>query len=341
MQQTSLTPQTRTALARCVAAHQALRSYSAEIALTVRGLPRQRDGKIQVALARPGRLRLACTGPRAARGSVLLVGARGFLYDAYAPLKTYSQKSIPADGDVVQVGLEDTDLLLLPIFATVMSAPKPLEALLELYPNLALTTTNNALIFTQKQGGTLTLRFDARDLLLREVRLTEGDRLAITEVYQNVRPNPNLPATLWRFAPPAGFMDEAERDEVLPPPPKLGPQATRTRSGLEYLDLKVGAGTEATRGCTVTFHYQSALTNGRVFESTREDGSRQPTTLVLPGSQVAALNEALLGMKPGGKRKVVAPPSLVFGNEGAGRLVPPGATIVFLIELLAVQERRS
>ncbi len=116
---------------------------------------------------------------------------------------------------------------------------------------------------------------------------------------------------------------------------KLGPKAVTTKSGLKYEDLVVGAGKEAKDGTTVDVLYTGWLTDGTKFDSSA-DHNNEPYSFSLPGQVVAGWNEGLPGMKVGGKRKLVIPAALGYGETGQGT-IPPGATLVFEIELLKVK----
>jgi FKBP-type peptidyl-prolyl cis-trans isomerase len=111
---------------------------------------------------------------------------------------------------------------------------------------------------------------------------------------------------------------------------------TQTPSGLYYEDLEVGTGTEALGGTDVTVHYTGWLTDGTKFDSSVDRG----TPFVFPlgaGRVIAGWDEGVSGMRVGGKRKLVIPAELGYGNNGAGDVIPPGATLVFDVELLNVQ----
>ena len=115
---------------------------------------------------------------------------------------------------------------------------------------------------------------------------------------------------------------------------KLGPKAVETKSGLKYEDTKVGTGKEAKDGTSVSVHYTGYLTDGTKFDSSVDRGT--PFELSLPGQVIAGWNEGIPGMKVGGKRKLVIPAALGYGESGQGP-IPPGATLVFEVELLDVK----
>jgi FKBP-type peptidyl-prolyl cis-trans isomerase FkpA len=111
---------------------------------------------------------------------------------------------------------------------------------------------------------------------------------------------------------------------------------TRTPSGLRYQDVTVGSGNTATAGKTVSVHYTGWLPNGEKFDSSRD--RNQPFGFNLGAGQViAGWDEGVAGMKVGGRRKLVIPPDLGYGTAGAPPDIPPGATLVFDVELLDVR----
>jgi FKBP-type peptidyl-prolyl cis-trans isomerase len=122
------------------------------------------------------------------------------------------------------------------------------------------------------------------------------------------------------------------------PPAKNGngKEMTVTPSGLKYADLKVGQGEEARAGRVVEVHYTGWLENGTKFDSSR-DRNRPFTFRLGAGDVIKGWDEGVAGMKSGGKRKLVIPPELGYGKRGAGEVIPPGATLIFEVELLGVR----
>ena len=112
-----------------------------------------------------------------------------------------------------------------------------------------------------------------------------------------------------------------------------------TPSGLQYEDTTTGTGAEASAGQSVTVHYTGWLyENGRAgakFDSSKDRGD--PFEFALgAGSVIAGWDEGVQGMKVGGTRRLLIPPQLGYGARGAGRVIPPNATLLFEVELLAV-----
>lgn len=108
-----------------------------------------------------------------------------------------------------------------------------------------------------------------------------------------------------------------------------------TESGLQYVDLVEGTGESPARGANVRVHYTGWLTSGEKFDSSLDRG--QPFTFPLGmGRVIRGWDEGVASMKVGGKRKLIIPSELGYGQRGAGGVIPPGATLVFEVELLAV-----
>ncbi|HTS18178.1 MAG TPA: FKBP-type peptidyl-prolyl cis-trans isomerase [Verrucomicrobiae bacterium] len=104
---------------------------------------------------------------------------------------------------------------------------------------------------------------------------------------------------------------------------------------LKIEDTKVGTGDEAVTGKNVTVHYTGWLTDGTKFDSSKDHG--QPFTFQLGAGQVIkGWDQGVVGMKVGGVRRLTIPPSLGYGENGAGGVIPPNATLVFEVELLGV-----
>lgn len=106
-----------------------------------------------------------------------------------------------------------------------------------------------------------------------------------------------------------------------------------TQSGLQYVDLVVGSGREAHVGETAIVHYTGWLADGKKFDSSVD--RNEPFSFRLGAGQVIrGWDEGVVGMKIGSKRKLIIPPDLAYGQRGAGRVIPPNATLTFDVELL-------
>ena len=121
-------------------------------------------------------------------------------------------------------------------------------------------------------------------------------------------------------------MEKPEVDFVDPTPP----------SDLVVTDLTVGDGDEAAAGQTVEVHYVGvAHSTGEEFDASYNRG--QPLKFRLGAGQViAGWDQGVAGMKVGGRRQLVIPPHLGYGDRGAGGVIQPGETLIFVVDLLGV-----
>jgi FKBP-type peptidyl-prolyl cis-trans isomerase FkpA len=113
--------------------------------------------------------------------------------------------------------------------------------------------------------------------------------------------------------------------------------AAPAAGGLVVDDLKPGSGTTAVKGKVVSVHYTGRLTDGTKFDSSYDRG--QPIDFPLgTGVVIKGWDQGIAGMRVGGKRKLTIPPDLAYGARGTpGGPIPPNATLVFEVELVAVK----
>lgn len=121
-------------------------------------------------------------------------------------------------------------------------------------------------------------------------------------------------------------------------------QAAESGTQLEKIDRKIGEGEEAVIGKTVNVHYTGWLydenapdNKGRKFDSSH-DRKAYFSFMLGAGKVIKGWDQGVRGMKVGGERTLIIPPSMAYGSQGAGRVIPPNATLVFDVELLGLQD---
>ncbi|MGC1277975.1 MAG: FKBP-type peptidyl-prolyl cis-trans isomerase [Xanthobacteraceae bacterium] len=122
--------------------------------------------------------------------------------------------------------------------------------------------------------------------------------------------------------------------------PARAQPVTTTASGLGIIDTKVGTGASPKPGQTVVVHYTGWLyengKRGKKFDSSVDRG--QPFEFPIgKGQVIAGWDQGVATMKVGGKRTLIIPPSLGYGANGAGGVIPPNATLIFDVELLRIK----
>ena len=112
----------------------------------------------------------------------------------------------------------------------------------------------------------------------------------------------------------------------------------RTLSGnLQVKDLKIGTGTTAKVGSTVSVSYVGTLANGTVFDSSAADNGGKPVSLTLAaGKVIEGWVEGVPGMRVGGERELVIPPALGYGCTSPSSTIPADSTLIFTITLVSV-----
>lgn len=112
--------------------------------------------------------------------------------------------------------------------------------------------------------------------------------------------------------------------------------AVVTASGLVYLSLKDGTGASPTANDKVKVHYRGTFPDGKEFDSSYKRG--EPIEFPLSGV-IKCWTEGVQRMKVGGKAKLTCPAAIAYGARGAGGVIPPNATLLFEVELLAINGR--
>jgi peptidylprolyl isomerase len=121
--------------------------------------------------------------------------------------------------------------------------------------------------------------------------------------------------------------DKPEVDFPEGPPP----------TDLEITDITVGDGTEATAGSQVRVHYVGVThSSGEEFDASYSRGA--PLDFPLgAGRVIQGWDQGVAGMKVGGRRRLVIPPHLAYGDRGAGGVIKPGETLIFVVDLVDVR----
>lgn len=109
--------------------------------------------------------------------------------------------------------------------------------------------------------------------------------------------------------------------------------AVVTASGLVYRSLKDGAGASPAASDKVKVHYRGTFPDGKEFDSSYKRG--EPIEFPLSGV-IKCWTEGVQRMKVGGKAKLTCPAAIAYGERGAGGVIPPNATLLFEVELLAI-----
>ena len=102
---------------------------------------------------------------------------------------------------------------------------------------------------------------------------------------------------------------------------------------VQITDIVVGTGQTVEAGDTITVHYTGTLADGTEFDSSV---GGDPITFSLDGV-IQGWQEGIPGMQPGGKRRLIIPSELGYGDAGFGDLIPPGAELTFDVELISIQ----
>jgi len=141
----------------------------------------------------------------------------------------------------------------------------------------------------------------------------------------------SLNGTLQTLAPSATIEPSAE--------PTSTSSATKIMdkvTELQIIDEKIGTGDPATVGKSITVNYAGTLQDGTKFDSSYDRGT--PFTFTLgAGEVIKGWDEGFAGMKVGGKRKLMIPSSMAYGDNGIPGAIPGGATLIFEVELLKVE----
>jgi FKBP-type peptidyl-prolyl cis-trans isomerase len=132
----------------------------------------------------------------------------------------------------------------------------------------------------------------------------------------------------------SGVAAEIEKGAKFLEENKKNPEVKETASGLQYMVLQEGKGEHPTATSKVTVHYTGKLLDGTVFDSSVDRG--EPITFGL-NQVIRGWTEGLQLMTPGSKYRLFIPYNLAYGENGAGGMIPGGATLIFDVELISFE----
>ena len=119
--------------------------------------------------------------------------------------------------------------------------------------------------------------------------------------------------------------------------PSQGAPQPPAPTKLESEDLKAGSGRAAATGDTVHVQYTGTLMDGTKFDSSYDHGGDPFKFTIGKGEVIKGWDQGVVGMKVGESRRLIIPPGLAYGDGGAGGVIPPGATLVFDVELVGIE----
>lgn len=140
-------------------------------------------------------------------------------------------------------------------------------------------------------------------------------------------------STFWAGSP-SGAVPEVTTNTQIP----TTTMPTGSTSELQITDEIVGSGAAAAAGDTVTVNYVGSLTDGKVFDASANHGTTGFTFALGAGQVIKGWDQGIVGMKEGGKRKLVIPAALAYGSQAVGNVIPANSTLIFEVELLKVQK---
>ena len=120
--------------------------------------------------------------------------------------------------------------------------------------------------------------------------------------------------------------------------PKITGTPVTLSGGLQYVDIKVGSGPAAKSNSKVTAEYTGWIASTcQKFDSSYDHGGQAIAVTLGQGQVIPGWDEGLVGMKPGGTRRLFIPASLAYGAQGSGTTIPPNAILIFDVTMLTVK----
>ena len=164
--------------------------------------------------------------------------------------------------------------------------------------------------------------------------------VTLTACQSTTRPVAPETAAASAVAQPAAGASQANAAGATQSSAAGGPQGSAaggitTDSGLQFIEVTPGTGPAPKQGDVVAVHYTGMLTDGTVFDSSRQ--GNQPIQFPLgQGRVIPGWDEGIAMMREGGQARLIIPPDLAYGESGAGGVIPPNATLIFDVELVDV-----
>ncbi len=168
--------------------------------------------------------------------------------------------------------------------------------------------------------------------------ISQGDKIETLEIIRVGEAASNWDAShaFKNFEKEKLARQEKEKEAAAAQIEKIAADFEQTQSGLRYKILTKGDGKAAEKGKTVSVHYEGSLLNGQVFDSSYQ--RNQPIEFQIGiGQVIPGWDEGIQLLKVGEKARLVIPSNLAYGAAGAGGVIPPNATLLFDVELMAVK----
>lgn len=168
--------------------------------------------------------------------------------------------------------------------------------------------------------------------------IAQGDKIETLEIIRVGEAATNWDASeaFETFQKEKLLREEKEKAAAAEQMEKVAAGFEETESGLRYKILNKGDGQTAEKGKTVAVHYEGSLLTGQVFDSSYQ--RNQPIEFQLGiGQVIPGWDEGIQLLKVGDKARLVIPSNLAYGAAGAGGVIPPNATLLFDVELMAVK----
>ena len=166
--------------------------------------------------------------------------------------------------------------------------------------------------------------------------------LCVASIASACNKAPPEPPVVWPSDPPAHSNSASSATTGSSTPPSTPPTVTVPSGAkpttLQKRDIIVGTGAEATSGRQIRVQYTGvAWSTGRKFDSSWDRGAEPFAFRLGAGMVIPGWDQGVAGMRVGGRRELIIPPNLAYGERGAGQDIGPNETLIFVVDLVAVQ----